>query len=116
MVSLAGCGGQSYDDVLRTLRSSSPDDAAAVFRDADLSAEERFAIDMLCVTTDSVNDTGQPPSAFDWAGAYRRAINPPSTLSIGSVTRSADRLDTTLNLTAVNPSAAARYAQFCLAR
>jgi hypothetical protein len=114
---VVGCGGgKSYEEVLQAIRSSTADDAAKAFREADLGQEERFAIDAFCTTTDTYNDEGQAPSAFDWVGVYRRSITPPSGLSVGTVRSSVDRLDTTLNLAQVSPPLASRYVQFCVAR
>jgi hypothetical protein len=112
---VAGCGGETLDDIGRGLSSAAKSKKTfdALTKADDLEAQDKAVVNAFCsVATQLANNDETADETAFWTDVKQRARDGYG-LAGGAVAGPADKLRALLDLSAASPYAAVRYAKAC---
>jgi hypothetical protein len=115
-LAVAGCGGESLDDVLRGLKSAAESKATydAIAHADDLEKREKAVVNAFCTVTNNLSENEESPTEE----AYFEQIQAEAERELGEpisepLTSALDKLRATYDLAQINGRAAQLYVKAC---
>ena len=112
---LAGCGGQTLDDIGRGLNSAAKSKKTfdALRKADDLEARDKAVVNAFCSVTTQLADNGETADQTLFWEQVKAQARDDYGVAGSAVAGPVDKLRALIDLNAENPGAALRYAQAC---